>query len=269
MSMKEPAMTEQPPSASSEWQSTPEAKEAAYELRCRLGHNQRSNFDADRIIAYALDRFAEQRVSAETERWQNRDHQRLEQIERLQETVQSLQSARDERPAPPQRHLTGGEREVLHKALLASSTLVHSGDAKQTRPSDLTQDYTERARELLRRIGDAHGRETQSRYYEDNKPSVKLVVDALSTVASEREAIADAQMELVKACEHIAEGTEGWGVLRNLCPSCAAVASLRDAYESRMAASEHDAMRAFGQRVWSDTEEVAYQAGAADTEKLK
>ena len=38
---------------------------------------------------------------------------------------------------------------------------------------------------------------------------------------------ADAEMERVKACEHIAEGDEGWEQLTNLCPSTAAVATLR------------------------------------------
>lgn len=38
---------------------------------------------------------------------------------------------------------------------------------------------------------------------------------------------ADTEMERVKACEHIAEGDEGWQQLTNLCPSTAAVASLR------------------------------------------
>src|SRR4051794_2322911 len=46
-----------------------------------------------------IDALCEQRVSAETIRWQNRDRQRLEQIDRLQATVQSLQSARAERDA--------------------------------------------------------------------------------------------------------------------------------------------------------------------------
>ncbi len=39
---------------------------------------------------------------------------------------------------------------------------------------------------------------------------------------------ADAEMERVKACEHIAENEPGWEKLRNLCPSTAAVASMRD-----------------------------------------
>jgi hypothetical protein len=40
----------------------------------------------------------------------------------------------------------------------------------------------------------------------------------------------DEEMERVKACEHIAEGDEGWESLRDLCPSTAAVANLRDSY---------------------------------------
>src|SRR4051794_24910844 len=86
MSMKEPAMIEQPSAE-------------ALELGRRHG--------ADEITAYEravdIDALIAQRLAAETERWQERDRQRLDQIGRLQETVQSLQSARDERPAPPQR----------------------------------------------------------------------------------------------------------------------------------------------------------------------
>jgi hypothetical protein len=49
----------------------------------------------------------------------------------------------------------------------------------------------------------------------------------------ERDATFDANVERLKACEHIAEGDGGWQVLRNLCPSTAAVAALRDALEGR------------------------------------
>ncbi len=42
----------------------------------------------------------------------------------------------------------------------------------------------------------------------------------------------DLEMERVKACEHIAEGEEGWEKVRNLCPSTMAVAALRDKYEA-------------------------------------
>lgn len=38
---------------------------------------------------------------------------------------------------------------------------------------------------------------------------------------------ADEEMERVKACEHIAEGDEGWERLKDLCPSTVAVAALR------------------------------------------
>lgn len=43
----------------------------------------------------------------------------------------------------------------------------------------------------------------------------------------------DDEMLRVKMCEHIAEGEEGWNrpECRNVCPSTAAVASLRDKYE--------------------------------------
>ena len=44
-------------------------------------------------------------------------------------------------------------------------------------------------------------------------------------------------MERVKACEHIAECDEGWEVLRNLCPSTAAVAALRDELAEARAAT--------------------------------
>ncbi len=39
---------------------------------------------------------------------------------------------------------------------------------------------------------------------------------------------ADEEMLRVKACEHIAEGCEGWEKLINVCPSTAAVARLRN-----------------------------------------
>ena len=45
------------------------------------------------------------------------------------------------------------------------------------------------------------------------------------------EADFDEQVNLLKACEHIAEGDEGWERLRNECPSTAAVARLRDEFE--------------------------------------
>lgn len=38
----------------------------------------------------------------------------------------------------------------------------------------------------------------------------------------------DANVERLKACEHIAEGDDGWETLINMCPSTVAVAALRD-----------------------------------------
>lgn len=59
-----------------------------------------------------------------------------------------------------------------------------------------------------------------------------LVHDAVNLLEprmhSERLAAAhDAQMERLKACEHIADGDDGWEKLEHLCPSTAAVARLR------------------------------------------
>lgn len=56
---------------------------------------------------------------------------------------------------------------------------------------------------------------------------IKEQRDSLSAQLKAAEAKSDAEMERVKACEHIAEGEEGWEALSNLCPSTAAVAQLR------------------------------------------
>jgi hypothetical protein len=234
-------MTEQPPSA--------EATTLLSEIIGSCGRAGMCRFPPC-SCAESIDALIAQRVSAETERWQNRDRQRLEQIDRLQETVQQFQSAQAEhpapeptceggvplgtmgttcpkcgatdndvcgymgapaeRPAPPQRHLTGGEREVLHKALLASSTLVHLGDASAV------MDYTERAREIVRKSTFVYGSSIDgepNHSWIDATTAQKEIAAALSAVASERQTAA---------------------------------------------------IRAFGGRVWSDTEEVAYQAGATD-----
>lgn len=70
----------------------------------------------------------------------------------------------------------------------------------------------------------------------------KLVADAprlyeenvvLHARVKELETKSDSEMERVKACEHIAEGDEGWQKLTDLCPSIAAVARLRRLYERR------------------------------------
>lgn len=56
----------------------------------------------------------------------------------------------------------------------------------------------------------------------------------------------DAEMLRVKACEHIAEGEEGWEKVRNVCPSTMAVGELRDAYE-KLLAQQAGADKAEGQ----------------------
>lgn len=53
-------------------------------------------------------------------------------------------------------------------------------------------------------------------------------ITALRARLAEVEREREAEMLRLKACEHIAEGDEGWEQLRNECPSTAAVAGLRD-----------------------------------------
>jgi hypothetical protein len=90
-------MTELPPSASSLWTDLVEKDD-------RTSPEEYPDMALIKFeeFEYILDHYASQRISAETERWQNRDRQRLEQIARLQKTVQSLQSARAEQPASPE-----------------------------------------------------------------------------------------------------------------------------------------------------------------------
>lgn len=68
---------------------------------------------------------------------------------------------------------------------------------------------------------------------------------------SEAIAKGNAEMERVKACEHIAEGDEGWEALVNLCPSTMAVAAFRREYVQAIAQrdearSERDIYREMG-----------------------
>ncbi len=57
-------------------------------------------------------------------------------------------------------------------------------------------------------------------------------IATLQRSADESALAFDANVERLKACEHIAEGDEDWRALRNLCPSTAAVADLRDALDA-------------------------------------
>lgn len=67
----------------------------------------------------------------------------------------------------------------------------------------------------------------------------RLLTEAADTITRlraqpsprEMDAEFDANVDRLKACEHIADGDEGWERLRNECPSTAAVARLRDAFE--------------------------------------
>lgn len=64
---------------------------------------------------------------------------------------------------------------------------------------------------------------------------------ALATLEAEvagKRAEFDANVNRLKACEHIADGDEGWEVLRNECPSTTAVARLRDRLASSPSPAE-------------------------------
>lgn len=86
-----------------------------------------------------------------------------------------------------------------------------------------------RERELIEE--NLHLREANRRLQAE-RPALerdKLVVQ-LRERLKELEARAEAEMLRVKACEHIAEGDEGWERLRNECPSTMVVAALRDRF---------------------------------------
>lgn len=55
----------------------------------------------------------------------------------------------------------------------------------------------------------------------------KSMSDLIRKEFKRLDAVSDEQMSRLKACEHIAEGEEGWEGLINECPSTTAVAKLR------------------------------------------
>lgn len=54
----------------------------------------------------------------------------------LPASIEPQQPARGSLPERPTRHLTAGESAVLHRALVASSTLIHDGEENSTIPPD-------------------------------------------------------------------------------------------------------------------------------------
>ncbi len=73
------------------------------------------------------------------------------------------------------------------------------------------------------------------KFHAENARAALTAAEAAGLVWVKRDVLDafDANVERLKACEHIAEGEEGWETLRNLCPSTAAVATLRDALAAR------------------------------------
>jgi hypothetical protein len=192
----------------------PSAEALKLASRYADGEVKKCAADIDALIA--------QGVSAERERWQNRDRQRLAQIDRLQETVQSHQQlsrkSTGEGPAPEasfaadlaaaQEPLGEEFEKVLHDNL--DQLYVSSA-------SPAVVDYSERAREIVRKSTFVYGSSIDgepNHSWIDATTAQKEIAAALSAVASERDAAA---------------------------------------------------IRAWGKRVWSDTEEVAYQAGVSNT----
>ena len=64
------------------------------------------------------------------------------------------------------------------------------------------------------------------------RADARAALSAAEGVRKEEDKEFDANVNRLKACEHIADGDEDWEILRNECPSTAAVARLRDAFVS-------------------------------------
>jgi hypothetical protein len=220
-------------------------------------------------LARRIDSLCEQRVSAETERWQNRDRQRLEQISALQAAVQSFQSARDERSAPegPQSDVWTEEdiraaqakADELVKAFERLDALASTGE----QPDEWVLVPRSPTTEMLKAAYDdarANGNPLNALDCWDSmiETAPAPLPPLWWTTPSEALTVARDAIEGVPShllpyrinSEEIAQT-----IAPDIAAALSAVASERDAA----------AIRAFGQRVWSDTEEVAYQAGVSDT----
>jgi hypothetical protein len=95
----------------------------------------------------------------------------------------------------------------------------------------MTEDVAAKAKRLL----DLHADTIQNgcAIVEAEQKFYQAAHDALPSILSDYAKLGtefDANVERLKACEHIAVGDEGWEALRNECPSTAAVARLRDDY---------------------------------------
>jgi hypothetical protein len=310
MSMKEPATNEQP---------SAEAFEAAWKL-----HNWMVDCkhpETHDRVARLLHSFAQQRVSAETERWKARDRQRLEQINRLQETVQSFQNSQAERPAPPPLEIAFRE---------AREEWERQARWEGPPPEGMTEDYWEEYQQarLLHHFGmilslrfpdlycndgqrpspsqqplkcavcfrnaegcirtDCPGAQQDSPASTGEQPDEWVLVPRSPTTEMLKAAYDDA-----RADDNPLNALDCWDSMIETAPSppspvdyteraleilrvadCDSNSEpLKEVLEGivsilRAIVSERDAaaIRAFGKRVWSDGEEVAYQAGVSDTQ---
>jgi hypothetical protein len=235
-------MTEQPPSASKE------ALQLATELR--EIHNL-GGYD-DLIIARILDRFAER----------------------------GFQSARAERPAPPQQTYT--EEGIARADAIADDILRGIGveqptqEAGQLGCGDHWRPGATASKEhgVEIRIKIAHARGVPA-YWDAglqtfvlSRPvNVESVREPLGWQPLVPSALASTGEQPACGEEPRCEGGVPLGTMGATCPKCGATDNDLCGYVFSAVASERDAaaIRAFGKRVWSDSEEVAYQAGVSDT----
>jgi hypothetical protein len=253
-------------------------------------------------LAQAIEALIARRVSAETERWQNRDRQRMAQISTLQETVQSFQSARAERPAP-NRHWHEGppycERpapEGPQQGGYVIEVEFDDGDEAQR-----AYDAIERLLGEMGQLGTLGMRPLPSALAStgeqpdcgeeprceggvplgtmgatcpkcgatDNDPCGSAVVimgphsgegTGISAAVADyteraREIVGEWTADEHRELRMIGKSQDNLpGLVNRVATALSAVASERDAA----------AIRAFGERAWSDSEEVAYQAGVSD-----
>ena len=94
------------------------------------------------------------------------------------------------------------------------------------------------AREAAKRILGRAGGGVYGAFPGDAKAVAEAFLSTPPAARGDEEAF-DANVNRLKACEHIADGDEGWETLRNECPSTAAVARLRD----QLIASRGDGVR--------------------------
>ncbi len=120
---------------------------------------------------------------------------------------------------------------------LLDMAITLKNEVEDDKPDQPVGCAEQQAKEIIERIwgvwyGDHRGDMTPDRFATTLEIAKKQIVSAISHSDCQK---CNAEMERVKACEHIAEGDmdgNDWRALRNICPSTMAVAELRDKYEA-------------------------------------